>query len=100
LSYYRKIEAEAAMRAATRVDTTSAEAWYKLSDLLDELGRSEAAIDCLRRALQVAPGHADAMFNLALRLQRASQHKEAGSAGGNILPTMLNLNGQHAHVDP
>jgi hypothetical protein len=22
------------------------------------------------------------------------------SAGGNILPTMLNLNGQHAHVDP
>jgi tetratricopeptide (TPR) repeat protein len=78
LGYYRKIEAEAAMRAATRVDTTSAEAWYNLSDLLDELCRSEAAIDCLRRALQVAPGHADAMFNLALRLQRASQHKEAG----------------------
>jgi Ku70/Ku80 beta-barrel domain len=22
------------------------------------------------------------------------------SAGGNILPMMLNLNGQHAHVDP
>src|SRR5438034_9327958 len=29
-----------------------AEAWYNLSDLLDEQGRSEAAIDCLRKALR------------------------------------------------
>jgi protein O-GlcNAc transferase len=47
----RKIEAEAALRAATRADPTFAEAWYNLSDLLDEQGRSEAAIDCLRRAV-------------------------------------------------
>ena len=39
------------------------------SDLLDEHGRSEAAIDCLRRALQAAPEYADAMFKLALLLQ-------------------------------
>src|SRR5262245_65120867 len=77
LGYYRKIEAEAAMRAATRADTTFAEAWYNLSDLLDELGRSEAAIDCLRRAVQAAPNYAGAMFNLALLLQRGSWHKEA-----------------------
>src|SRR5262249_1768344 len=72
-----KIEAEAALRAATCADPTFAEAWYNLSDLLDEQGRSEAAIDCLRRALQAAPDYADAMFNLALLLQRGSRHKEA-----------------------
>jgi tetratricopeptide (TPR) repeat protein len=73
----RKLEAEAALRAATRADPTFAQAWYNLSDLLDEQGRSEAAIDCLRRALQAAPDYADAMFNLALLLQRSSRHKEA-----------------------
>src|SRR5262249_19309090 len=55
----------------------SAEEWDKLSDLLDEQGRSQAAIDCLRRALQAGPDYADAMFNLALLLQRANQPKEA-----------------------
>src|SRR5262245_46162391 len=100
LGYYRKIEAEAAMRAATRADTTFAEAWYNLSDLLDELGRSEAAIDCLRRALQVAPGHADAMFNLALLLQRASQHKEAAECWRQYLANDAQSEWQHAHVDP
>ena len=61
----RKFEAEAALRAATRADPTC------------EQGRSEAAIDCLRRALQAAPDYADAMFNLALLLQRGSRHKKA-----------------------
>jgi tetratricopeptide (TPR) repeat protein len=64
----RKVEAEAALRAATRADPTFAEAWYNLSDLLDEQGRSEAAIDCLRSALRAAPDYTDAMFNLALLL--------------------------------
>ena len=73
----RKVEAEAALRAATRGDPTFAEACTIFSDLLDEQGRSEAAIDCLRRALQAAPDYADAMFNLALLLQLANQPKEA-----------------------
>jgi tetratricopeptide (TPR) repeat protein len=73
----RKVEAEAALCAATRADPLFAEAWYNLSDLLDEQGRSEAAIDCLRSALGAAPGYADAMFNLALLLQRNNQHTEA-----------------------
>jgi len=72
-----RLKAEAALRAATRADPTFAEAWYNLSDVLDEQGRSEAAIDCLRRALQATPDYADAMFNLALLLQRGSRHKEA-----------------------
>src|SRR5439155_8871392 len=66
-----------AFRAATRADPMFAEAWYNLSDLLDEQGRSEAAIDCLRRALHAAPEYVDAMFNLALLLQRSNRHNEA-----------------------
>jgi tetratricopeptide (TPR) repeat protein len=72
----RKVEAEAAFRAATRADPMFA-AWYNLSDLLDEQGRSQAAVDCLRRALEAAPDYADAMFNLALLLQRNNKHAEA-----------------------
>ncbi|MFZ1149853.1 MAG: tetratricopeptide repeat protein [Xanthobacteraceae bacterium] len=65
------------MRAATRADRTFVDAWYNLSDLLDEQGRVEAAIDCLRTVLRVAPDYVDAMFNLALLLQRTSQYAEA-----------------------
>ena len=71
------VEAEAALRAATRVDPTFADAWYNLSDLLDDQGRVEAAIECLRTALRAAPDHVDAMFNLALLLQRTNQYAEA-----------------------
>jgi tetratricopeptide (TPR) repeat protein len=73
----RNVEAEAALRVATRVDPTFADAWYNLSDLLDDQGRVEAAIECLRTALRVAPDYADAMFNLALLLQRTNQYAEA-----------------------
>jgi tetratricopeptide (TPR) repeat protein len=47
------------------------------SDLVDEQGRSEAAIDCLRSALRAAPDYAGATFNLALLLQRSNKHAEA-----------------------
>ena len=53
------------------------EAWYNLSDLLDQQGRLEAAIECLRIALEVAPDYADAIFNLALVLQRKNEYAEA-----------------------
>ena len=43
----------------------------------DVQGRVEAAIDCLRIALRVAPDYVDAMFNLALLLQRTSRYAEA-----------------------
>jgi tetratricopeptide (TPR) repeat protein len=78
-AFERAVEAQAkaALRAATRVDPTFADAWYNLSDLLDEQGRVEAAVDCLRAALRVAPDYADAMFNLALLLQRTNQYAEA-----------------------
>jgi len=47
------------------------------SDLLDEQGRCEAAIECLRESLKAAPDYADAMFNLALLLQRRNEYAEA-----------------------
>src|SRR5260370_42101410 len=68
---------------ATRVsdgkteDPTFAEAWYNLSDRLDEQGRSQAAVDCLRGALEPAPEYVDAMFDLALLLQRNNKYAEA-----------------------
>ena len=37
----------------------------------------EAAIECLLTTLRVAADHADAMFNLALLLQRTNQYAEA-----------------------
>jgi len=51
----RKVEAEAALRTTARVDPTFAEAWYNLGDLLDDQGRSEGAIECVRKALRAAP---------------------------------------------
>ena len=39
--------------------------------------RSEAAIDCLRKALRGAPAYIDAVFNLALLLQRRNKYAEA-----------------------
>jgi tetratricopeptide (TPR) repeat protein len=53
----RNVEAEAALHAATRIDPAFAEAWYNLGDLLDDQGRSEAAIESLRKAVQVAPDY-------------------------------------------
>jgi tetratricopeptide (TPR) repeat protein len=73
----RNVEAEAALQTATRIDPAFAEAWYNLGDLLDDRGRSEAAIECLRKSLQAAPDYIDAMFNLALLLQRRNECAEA-----------------------
>jgi tetratricopeptide (TPR) repeat protein len=60
-----------------RVTNQRADAWYNLSDLLDDQGRVENAIECLSTALRVAPDCADAMFNFALLLQRTNQYAEA-----------------------
>src|SRR5262249_41854714 len=69
----RTVEAEAALRSATRANPAFAEAWYNLADLLDDQGRSDAAVECLRKA----PNYIDAMFNLALLLQRQGAYAEA-----------------------
>jgi tetratricopeptide (TPR) repeat protein len=88
-----------ALRAATRVDPTYADAWYNLSDLLDEQGRIEAAIECLRTALRVAPDYADAMFNLALLLQRQNQYADAADYWRRYLASDCQWNGVHGRAD-
>ena len=65
------------MRAATRANPAFAEAWYNLADLLDDQGRSQAAVECLRKALLVSPDYIDATFNLALLLRRKGAYAEA-----------------------
>jgi tetratricopeptide (TPR) repeat protein len=54
--------------AATRADRTFADAWYNLSDLLDEQGRVEAAIECLRTVLRVAPAYGAAVSAYEVRV--------------------------------
>jgi tetratricopeptide (TPR) repeat protein len=51
-----------AIAEEARANPAFAEAWYNLADLLDDQGRSEAAVDCLRKALVVSPDYIDAMF--------------------------------------
>jgi len=54
---------------------------------VDEQGRSEAAIDCLRKALRAAPAYIDAVFNLALLLQRRNKYAEAAEYWRQYLAT-------------
>jgi tetratricopeptide (TPR) repeat protein len=67
--------------------------------LLDEQGRSEAAIECLRTALRVAPHHADAMFNLALMLQRKNQYAEAAAYWRSYLASDGQSDWAHGRAD-
>jgi tetratricopeptide (TPR) repeat protein len=99
-TYSRNVEAEAALRAATRVDPTFAEAWYNLGDLLDEQGRSEAAIEFLRQALQAASDYADAMFNSRCCYNEKISTRRLQITGAAISLRIANRNGPHGRADP
>jgi tetratricopeptide (TPR) repeat protein len=58
------------MTWSTRASPTFRRIW-------DDQGRSDAAVECLRKALLGAPDYIDAMFNLALLLQRKGAYAEA-----------------------
>jgi tetratricopeptide (TPR) repeat protein len=73
----RKVEAEAAYRAATKADPRFAEAWYNLADVLDDERATDKAAACLERALEADPDYADALFNLGLIHQRKERHAAA-----------------------
>src|SRR5947208_11314682 len=60
---------------------------FPRSFAVDEQGRSEAAIDCLRKALRAAPAYIDAVFNLALLLQRRNKYAEAAEYWRQYLAT-------------
>jgi len=61
--------------------------WYNLADLLDDQGRSGAAIECLRKALVVLPDYMNATFNLALLLQREGDYADAADHWRRYLAT-------------
>lgn len=71
------VEAEAAYRWVVKVDPNFSPAWHNLADSLEESGRLAEAITCERRALAADPRYADAMFSLALYLQRLGNHAKA-----------------------
>jgi tetratricopeptide (TPR) repeat protein len=79
----RNVEAEAELHAAIRIDPAFAEVWYNLGNLLDDQGRSEAAIESLRKAVQVAPDYGDAMFN-----GTAAATKKSMCRGGRLLAAL------------
>ena len=54
-----------------------AEAWFNLADMLDDSGRCEEALQCLRTAIECAPHFADAHYNLAVCCERAGLLAEA-----------------------
>jgi hypothetical protein len=67
--------------------------------LLDDQGRTEAAIESLRKAVQVTPDYSDAMFNLALMLQRKINVQRPQITGGAISLSTASPNGRAAHAD-
>jgi tetratricopeptide (TPR) repeat protein len=66
-------------------------------DPRDEQGRSEAAIECLRKALRTTPDHTDEM--LALQLQRENQYAEDIDYWRSILRLIAKVNGPTGHAD-
>ena len=54
---------------------------------------------CLRTTLRVAPDYADAMFNLALLLQRTNNMLRWQTIGVTISPVITNQNGLHVRAD-
>ena len=69
-------------------------AWYSLADLLDDQGRSEAAVECLRKVLLVAPDYIDAIFNLACCCNEKVPMPRPQTIGGGIWQGIVRQDGQ------
>jgi tetratricopeptide (TPR) repeat protein len=79
LHYHQKqyARAEELYRRATEADATYVLAFFDLGNVLDELERPNESIEAYRRALILAPGYADAHYNLALAYERKSERRRA-----------------------
>src|SRR5262249_16875287 len=95
-------EAERLYRVLMKCDPTDAVPLFDLGNMVRANGRKIEAKVALRAATRADPMFAeslvDATFNLALLYGELVGTRKRRNTGGNILPTMLNLNGQHAHV--
>ncbi|MBF0158597.1 MAG: tetratricopeptide repeat protein [Magnetococcales bacterium] len=74
------MQAEAAIRAALRINPDSSEACFTLGWILHETGRHAEAEALYRLTLERAPHHVGAWFNLGNVLMRFQQGKEAIAA--------------------
>src|SRR5262249_9986717 len=95
----RNVEAEAALRAAIRIDPAFAEAWYNLGDLLDDQGRSEAAIESLRKAVQVVLTTATQCSTWRCCCNEKINVQRRQITGGAISLSTASPNGLAAHAD-
>ena len=60
-----------------RADASYVLAFFDLGNVLDELGRPDESILAYRRAIFLAPGYADAHYNLALAYERKGERRRA-----------------------
>jgi tetratricopeptide (TPR) repeat protein len=69
--------AEDLYRRATESDSSYVLAFFDLGNVLDELERPDESINAYRRAILLAPGYADAHYNLALAYERKGERRRA-----------------------
>ncbi len=79
LHYHQKqySRAEELYRRATEADPTYVLAFFDLGNVLDELIRPDESIAAYCRAIALAPGYADAHYNLALAYERKAERRRA-----------------------
>jgi len=79
LHYHQKLypRAEELYRRATQSDPTYVLAFFDLGNVLDELQRPDESIAAYCRAIALAPGYADAHYNLALAYERKGERRHA-----------------------
>jgi tetratricopeptide (TPR) repeat protein len=69
--------AENLYRRATEADASYVLAFFDLGNVLDELQRPDESIAAYTRAITLAPGYADAHYNLALAYERKGERRRA-----------------------
>jgi tetratricopeptide (TPR) repeat protein len=79
LHYHQKqyARAEELYRSATLADPMYVLAFFDLGNVLDELQRPDESIAAYARAIALAPGYADAHYNLALAYERKAERRRA-----------------------
>jgi len=93
--------AEALMRRSLQVRDAQPHVWNNLGNVLDQAGHAADAEACYARAVALAPGYADAAYNLAVRLHARGDASAAtmldrslAAAGGTPTPAKLQLKAQ------
>ena len=79
INYHQKqyARAEELYRRATQADATYVLAFFDLGNVLDELQRPDESIAAYTSAVGLAPGYADAHYNLALAFERKGERRRA-----------------------